>query len=631
MEITRRQIWIVFAALTTLVLIPFISSKVIAASGLDDDVKLLLHGGGSSANVGVLLQDSSFSNHTVTLNGNAASVTDKFSQSGFFDGSGDYLALDGSSDFAFSTGDFTIDFWIRLNSVSGTQVLYDSRPVGTSGLYPTIYLSGTQLRYYTNSADRISGGTLSTGAWYHVAVIRSSGSTKMYIDGAQIGSTYTDANNYLNAASAPRLGVNGFDLAQSFVNGQIDEFRVSKGVARWTSNFTPPTSPYSSDANTSLLLHMDGTSGSTTFTDSSGSPKTVTANGDAKISSFSKFGGDGIIFDGTGDYLTTPSSSDWNFWNSSDNATIDAWVRTTSSSATGIVTRWTSASMGSGSWGLYIGINVTGRLEMWHRESSGTNQNPFIAGGSNLNDGNWHHVAYVKNGTSHRLFIDGAVVASTTESFTGASNTADLSIGRDIFSSGGFRYLNGNLDELRISNGTARWTSNFTPPTEAYGLGPAITLTGNVKFLRNIAVIGSLSKGAGTFVIDHPQKPRTHLLYHSFVESPEAKNIYDGIVELDSNGEATIPLPDYFEALNKDFRYQYFPIGASMPNLHVKEKVKNNQFVIAGGKPGGRVSWQVTGVRHDPYIEANPIRVEVEKGPGELVDKGECLHAEACP
>ncbi|PIR83822.1 hypothetical protein COU18_02445 [Candidatus Kaiserbacteria bacterium CG10_big_fil_rev_8_21_14_0_10_51_14] len=157
----------------------------------------------------------------------------------------------------------------------------------------------------------------------------------------------------------------------------------------------------------------------------------------------------------------------------------------------------------------------------------------------------------------------------------------------------------------------------------------AVTFTTDVTDLSDFTITGSITKGSGTFVIDHPQKPRTHLLYHSFVESPDVKNLYDGVVVLGAGGEAVVHLPNYFEALNKDFRYQLKPIGSAMPNLHIKEEIANNQFTIAGGVPGGRVSWQVTGVRHDPYILANPIIPEVEKGPDALVDRGEFLFPEA--
>lgn len=157
---------------------------------------------------------------------------------------------------------------------------------------------------------------------------------------------------------------------------------------------------------------------------------------------------------------------------------------------------------------------------------------------------------------------------------------------------------------------------------------PLLTITSNVLIASNLDVRGSVSKGSGTFVIDHPLRPRTHLLYHSFVESPDAKNIYDGVAKLDENGEVTLGLPDYFEALNESFRYQYFPHYQPMPNLHIKEEVHDNQFTIGGGAPYGEISWQVTGNRKDPYIQANPIRVEVEKGPDQPVDKGEYLFPE---
>lgn len=157
-----------------------------------------------------------------------------------------------------------------------------------------------------------------------------------------------------------------------------------------------------------------------------------------------------------------------------------------------------------------------------------------------------------------------------------------------------------------------------------------ITFSGNVKFAGNLLTVGALSKGSGTFVIDHPLDPRNKLLFHSFVESPDAKNIYDGIATLDEKGEVKIQLPDYFQALNGTFRYQFFAVSQPMPNLHIQQEIKDNAFVIGGGAPGGDVSWQITGIRHDPYIKLNPIRNEVWKGPDEQVDRGECLFEPLC-
>jgi len=134
-------------------------------------------------------------------------------------------------------------------------------------------------------------------------------------------------------------------------------------------------------------------------------------------------------------------------------------------------------------------------------------------------------------------------------------------------------------------------------------------------FHGDVEVTGWLSKPIGSFKIDHPLDPTNKNLYHSFVESPDMMNIYNGNTTLDENGEAWIELPDWFEALNRDFRYQLTPIGAPGPNLYVAEAVRGNQFKIAGGVSGMTVSWQVTGIRHDPYAEQHRIPVEQEKRP----------------
>jgi hypothetical protein len=132
-------------------------------------------------------------------------------------------------------------------------------------------------------------------------------------------------------------------------------------------------------------------------------------------------------------------------------------------------------------------------------------------------------------------------------------------------------------------------------------------------FSGNVHVNGTLSKTAGAFKIDHPLDPTNKYLYHSFVESPDMKNIYDGVVTLDANGEADVQLPEWFEALNKDFRYQLTSIGAPGPNLYIAHEISGNSFQIGGGIAATKVSWQVTGIRHDPFAEQHRIPVEEMK------------------
>ena len=143
------------------------------------------------------------------------------------------------------------------------------------------------------------------------------------------------------------------------------------------------------------------------------------------------------------------------------------------------------------------------------------------------------------------------------------------------------------------------------------------------KFSGKVDVVGTLTKTAGSFKIDHPLDPANKYLSHSFVESPDMMNIYNGVVELGSGGEAWVELPEWFEALNKDYRYQLTAIGAPGPNLHIASKVADNRFKIAGGAPAMEVSWQVTGIRKDSYANAHRIPVEEQKNAGE---KGHYLY-----
>lgn len=136
---------------------------------------------------------------------------------------------------------------------------------------------------------------------------------------------------------------------------------------------------------------------------------------------------------------------------------------------------------------------------------------------------------------------------------------------------------------------------------------------------------GTLSKAAGSFKIDHPLDPENKYLSHSFVESPDMMNIYNGNTILDYSGEAEIELPEWFEALNRDYRYQLTAINAPGPNLYVSEEVNGNQFRIAGGAAGMKVSWQVTGIRKDAYANNHRIKVEEYKDSSEI---GRFLHPE---
>ena len=173
--------------------------------------------------------------------------------------------------------------------------------------------------------------------------------------------------------------------------------------------------------------------------------------------------------------------------------------------------------------------------------------------------------------------------------------------------------------EIFLADGSdGVWTRNVISTYAAMLARPASA----ADFFGPVNCHDALTKPIGSFKIDHPLDPENKYLFHSFVESPDMMNIYNGNATLDARGEAWVELPHWFEALNKDFRYQLTCIGGFAP-VYIAEKISGNRFKIAGGSAELEVSWQVTGVRHDAYADAHRIQVEQEKKPE---DRGKYLY-----
>lgn len=213
--------------------------------------------------------------HTVAANGNARVSTSqaKFGTGSYTSNSlAGFLNVTPTTDFAFGTGNFTLELWYYPTSISGDSTVWGFRPVGANGPYSTITaLNGGSLGYYANTAFRITSpaAALQVNQWNSIAVVRLSGSTRMYLNGTQTGSTYADTTNYLSGSCI--IGAN--DFTQNGLNpikGYLDEIRIST-VARYSGNYTPATESFTPDSFTKLLIHCDGTNNSTVFTDSSNS------------------------------------------------------------------------------------------------------------------------------------------------------------------------------------------------------------------------------------------------------------------------------------------------------------------------------------------------------------------------
>ncbi|MBM7791001.1 hypothetical protein [Tenggerimyces flavus] len=215
----------------------------------------------------------------------------------------------------------------------------------------------------------------------------------------------------------------------------------------------------------------------------------------------------------------------------------------------------------------------------------------------------------------------GYVTASAINGTAGPTADADLKTAITNYwaGAGSFAGANGVLGVATESSGYA--VVGVATKPNAVGLkgiatSPAViglSVSGRSDLGGDARVFGTLSKTAGSFKIDHPLDPANKYLSHSFVESPDMMNVYNGNVIADAKGEATVELADWFEALNRDFRYQLTPIGGAAPDLHIKREVEKGRFSIAGAKPGQKLSWQLTGIRQDAYAEAHRIPVEEVK------------------
>jgi len=407
---------------------------------------------------------------TVTPYGNAkiSTTQSKFGgASAYFDGTGDVLSIGKSKDLEFGTGDFTVECWIKTATVN--KVVLDGRSSGyVDG--PVFYINPTgkiACLCAPNNVEKAGTTTVTTDAWVHVAWVRNSGTLNIYVNGV------------LDFSGAFAFYLSGYDvnigndpaLAEGFM-GYIDDLRISKGVARYIANFTPPTVPHftvqAGDPywnNVVLGCHFN--SGETpTFKDVA-TGKVLTANGNvAIVSTQSKFGGYSAYFDGNGGYLKVADSVPADLQLGSGDFTIDFWVYTL---GTGIYSVVGNLRNNTGTTHYFVMLNSTylGQSTVMFN-GGGTN---YRFGTSVLSANAWHHVAVTRVGSLLRCFIDGTELGSaqTISDFSGDTAVQYL-IGASVDAPGSSYtyYLNGYLDDLRVTRGVARWVTNFTPPAAAF-------------------------------------------------------------------------------------------------------------------------------------------------------------------
>lgn len=405
----------------------------------------------------------------------------------YFDGTDDFIDAPSNSVFTMGTGDFTIEGWLYL--LSGTTgTLYDSR-TGTSTISPVIYLNAGVLTYFAG-VNRITGATLSTGRWYHIALVKSSGSTKMYLDGTQSGSTYTDANDYV--IGGPKIGC-GYQNAND-LNGYISNLRVVKGRAVYTTTFTPPTAPLGitsggvnppQGTETSLLTCQNSY-----IVDNSSYKLNLTKSGDTETVTFGPFAntdttsGSGYFANSTSSYVSIPTTatgfSDAFLMGSSD-FTFEAWVysNVTFSAIRGIASTWS----GGGAW--IWRISTSSKIDFVLRRQSDGGTTTLTSTDS-VPYNTWVHLAVVRSGNSIYFYINGKADSGGARSFAdtniwfgGALKEFKMGVQGDTTDA-----WSGFISNFRIVKGVAVYTGNFTPPIAdllPYGSAAPYSDTTNVN------------------------------------------------------------------------------------------------------------------------------------------------------
>jgi len=390
------------------------------------------------------------------------------SYSGFFDGTGDYLTLAANAAFGFGTGDFTVEMWIYPTSTKNTQFLFDTRDNGAaSGTRYALALNNTTSMQPIISVGTgtivTSSQTVAINSWYHIAFSKASGTVRLFINGTQVGSVSSAID--VGASSGPAIGTVG-DARGSYDGyfaGYISNLRVVKGTALYTAAFTPPTAPLTAIANTSLL-----TCQSNRFIDNSTNAFTITRNGDAKVSALQPFGGSNltkyssVYFDGTGDSLKILNNPNINL--GSGDFTLECWVyfNAVNIQVTIINKGWNSSSAYA-SYLIWMQNDATLRFLASSNGSSWDIANEKVMG--TMTSGSWIHIAVTRSGTTFRAFVNGVINDSFT--FTSSASLANIAA-QTLFigdRTNGDTSLNGYISDVRITNGYARYTTTFTPPT----------------------------------------------------------------------------------------------------------------------------------------------------------------------
>ena len=407
-------------------------------------------------------------------------------------GTTDTLQAASSTNFGFGTGDFTMECWFYSTTTNiSAQQLLDARTSNVQ-VAPSIVINGSnQLIYFVSGGTVITGSTITQNTWNHMALSRISGITKLFLNGTQTGSSYTDSNSYITAP----MWI-GSTYTGPYWTGYISNVRVIKGTGLYSSNFIPSTAPLTVVANTVLLTCQ---STQTVTYDANTTPNSITVGAGTPRPTKSVPFSQSLAgqFNGSTAYSSIPSSA--NLALGTGDYTLEAWVYLTAGS--GNATYFSGTATGGPVFNIVttptttISVNPYGTAPV--NGSQGCIQTYVFSSNT------WYHIAFTRASSTTRIFVNGTQVGANVTDSTNYSQTA-MSIG----SAGGAQFFPGYISNLRLVKGTAVYTSNFTPSnTPLTAIANTVLLTCQNGSNSNTFIDNSTANGGIGFTITNNGTP----------------------------------------------------------------------------------------------------------------------------
>jgi uncharacterized protein (DUF427 family) len=375
--------------------------------------------------------------------------------SGYFDGSGDYLRAPIGYLQNMGTGNFTVEGWWNFGDFTVRTTYFQRLWSFGTGLANDVTLNvDTSGNLVFRINDSIiasqSSGAMKLNSWNHVALVRSSGTVTIYLNGTSVGSAANSANLSSQSINPFYIGSES-DGAGGYFYGYCCDVRVTN-TAVYTTTFTPPTAPLTAISGTGLLLNMINAS----ISDNAMIIDLETVGNTQISTNTKKYGNASIYLDGSGDYLYAKSNDAFNF--GTGDFTVEFWINASASGSYTQVIGTLVSGTEDGTW--RIGNRFNSANQVYFARGTGAGFNEFQAS-VNVNDGAWHHVAVVRYSGTVTIYVDGTSISSS--SITGTCTSSNpLYIG---YNGRDNAYVTGYLDDVRITQGVARYTANFKPPT----------------------------------------------------------------------------------------------------------------------------------------------------------------------